>query len=73
MGAYLHLVPYRNTHSPKNGQRGHGNVVRIDMNKWSLQGRTYAHYKSDLCPSFSNSNPNPNPNPNFNKKSTRPI
>jgi hypothetical protein len=37
-GAYLFLVPYRNNYEPKNGQRGHGNVVRVELNNFNLNG-----------------------------------
>jgi len=40
-GQYIFLVPYRNAHEGANGQRGHGNVVRIDMNDFSLNGVYY--------------------------------
>jgi len=33
-GQYLLLVPYRNAYEPQNGQRGHGNIVRLDMNQF---------------------------------------
>ena len=37
-GKYLFLVPYRNFNLPSIGNRGHGNVVRVDMNDFSLAG-----------------------------------
>ena len=38
---YVYLVPNRNEHEPKNGQRGHGNFVRINMNNFKLDGVEY--------------------------------
>jgi len=35
-GEYIILVPFRNSFSPQNGQRGHGNFVRVDLNQFSL-------------------------------------
>ena len=40
-GKYLMLVPYRNSYSPKIGQRGHGNVVRVDLNIFDIDGVEY--------------------------------
>ena len=37
-GKYLILVPFRNEHEPQNGQRGHGIVARLDMNKFDITG-----------------------------------
>ena len=37
-GKYLILVPYRNDVELFNGQRGHGNIVRIDMNDFDIGG-----------------------------------
>lgn len=37
-GKYLFLVPYRNEYEPRNGQRGHGHAVRLDMNDFSMSG-----------------------------------
>ena len=37
-GKYIFLVPYRNEYKPINGQRGHGNVVRVDMNIYDIDG-----------------------------------
>jgi hypothetical protein len=37
VGNFIFLVPYRNKETPENGQRGHGLVVRIDMNEISQQ------------------------------------
>jgi hypothetical protein len=37
-GQYLFLVPYRNSYIPANGQRGHGNVVRLNMNSFNKEG-----------------------------------
>lgn len=37
-GKYLFLVPYRNGYEPRNGQRGHGHAVRLDMNDFSMSG-----------------------------------
>jgi hypothetical protein len=35
IGVYIFLVPFRNANEETNGQRGHGFVVRIDMNQIS--------------------------------------
>lgn len=40
-GQYLYLVPYRNSYTPSNGQRGHGYVVRLNMNSYSITGVEY--------------------------------
>ena len=37
-GKYIFLVPYRNEYKPINGQRGHGNVVRVDLNIYDIDG-----------------------------------
>lgn len=37
-GLFIYLVPYRNAHEPQNGQRGHGNFVRVNMNDFSVSG-----------------------------------
>jgi hypothetical protein len=37
-GQYLFLVPYRNSYIPANGQRGHGNVIRLNMNSFNREG-----------------------------------
>jgi uncharacterized protein with NRDE domain len=37
-GKFLVLVPYRNSYEPRNGQRGHGLLVRLNMNDFSLTG-----------------------------------
>ena len=42
VGNFIFLVPYRNMETPENGQRGHGLVVRIDMNEISQQSE-YLH------------------------------
>jgi hypothetical protein len=34
-GKYIYLVPFRNSFEPRNGQRGHGMLTRVDMNKIS--------------------------------------
>ena len=34
-GTFLYLTPFRNEHVPINGQRGHGNIVQIDMNDFT--------------------------------------
>ena len=39
VGNFIFLVPYRNTETPENGQRGHGLVVRIDMNEISQKSQ----------------------------------
>jgi hypothetical protein len=40
-GRFLFLVPYRNAFEPKIGQRGHGFVTRVDMNKFDVSGVNY--------------------------------
>lgn len=37
-GKYIFLVPYRNSYAPINGQRGHGNIVRVDLNIYDMDG-----------------------------------
>lgn len=37
-GKYLYLCPWRGTHEPRNGQRGHGRIPRIDMNIFDIEG-----------------------------------
>lgn len=37
-GMYLFLVPFRNSYEPANGQRGHGHIVRLNMNQYSISG-----------------------------------
>lgn len=37
-GKYLYLCPWRGQHEPRNGQRGHGRVPRIDMNIFDIDG-----------------------------------
>lgn len=37
-GQYLFLVPFRNTYEPRNGQRGHGTLVRLNMNDFDVTG-----------------------------------
>jgi hypothetical protein len=37
-GRYVYLVPSRNKYEPQNGNRGHGNFVRINMNEFNLKG-----------------------------------
>lgn len=39
-GQYIFLVPFRNAHVPSNGQRGHGYIVKVDMNNFELSGVT---------------------------------
>ena len=39
-GKYLFLVPFRNENEPINGQRGHGSIVRLDMNNFDVGGVT---------------------------------
>jgi hypothetical protein len=41
IGQYLVLIPFRNTYEPKNGQRGHGMLTRIDMNSFNLDGISF--------------------------------
>lgn len=36
-GEYVFLVPFRGNHEPYNGQRGHGNVARVDLNQFSIE------------------------------------
>ena len=40
-GKYLILTPFRNVYEPKNGQRGHGFLTRIDMNNFDVSGVTF--------------------------------
>lgn len=40
-GNYLLLVPFRNAYEASNGQRGHGLLTRLNMNKFSLSGVEY--------------------------------
>ena len=37
-GKYLYLCPYRGVQEPRNGQRGHGKIPRIDMNIFDIGG-----------------------------------
>jgi hypothetical protein len=37
-GKYVYLVPFRNAYEPATGQRGHGYLVRIDMNSFNMEG-----------------------------------
>jgi hypothetical protein len=37
-GQYLYLVPYRNSYVASNGQRGHGFVIRLNMNSFNQYG-----------------------------------
>lgn len=39
-GHYIFLVPFRNENQLYNGQRGHGNFVKVDMNNFQLSGIT---------------------------------
>lgn len=58
-GKYIFLVPFRNKYEPKNGQRGHGNVVRLDMNNFSIEGIEYldlAATTRSQIPSFADIN-----------------
>jgi len=60
-GQYLILVPYRNAYEPQNGQRGHGNVVRLNMNMFHDldNGIEYMDVSSVIraqIPSFSDMN-----------------
>jgi hypothetical protein len=41
IGQYLMMVPYRNTYEPKNGQRGHGMLTRVNMNSFNLDGISF--------------------------------
>jgi len=34
-GRFIYLVPFRNLYEPRNGQRGHGMLTRVDMNEIS--------------------------------------
>eukprot|EP01032_Pedospumella_encystans_P011343 gene11343-13192_t len=54
-GQFLFLVPFRNTYEPSNGQRGHGTLVRLDLNRFSLNGVIYLDMPSTTrtqVPSF---------------------
>lgn len=58
-GHYLFLVPFRNSYTPANGQRGHGFVVRLNMNKFSEYGVEYVDVSSttrNQIPSFFDTN-----------------
>ncbi len=58
-GKYLVLVPYRNSYEPKNGQRGHGLLVRLNMNDFSLTGVEYIDLSNTTrkqIPSFADTN-----------------
>jgi len=58
-GQYLLLVPYRNSYEPQNGQRGHGNLVRLNMNDYSVTGVEYIDLASttrNQIPSFADTN-----------------
>lgn len=58
-GHYLILVPYRNSYEPKNGQRGHGFVTRIDLNDFTLNGVEYLDLSTatrNQIPSFAEAN-----------------
>ena len=57
-GKYIYLVPYRNKHEPKIGQRGHGNVARVDMNYFSLETTVFVNLQTterNQIPSFADS------------------
>lgn len=54
-GQYLFLVPFRNAYEPQNGQRGHGNAVRLDMNSFGPSGVKFMDVSSttrNQIPSF---------------------
>jgi hypothetical protein len=58
-GQYLILVPYRNTYEPRNGQRGHGLLVRLNMNDYSTSGIEFADLTTtqrSQIPSFADTN-----------------
>jgi len=58
-GQYLMLVPFRNTYEPSNGQRGHGYLVRLNMNDYSTSGVEYVDLTTttrNQIPSFADSN-----------------
>ena len=58
-GQYLYLVPYRNRYLPSNGQRGHGNFVRLNMNQFNIYGVDYLDLsttKRNQIPSFADVN-----------------
>lgn len=58
-GRYLVLVPYRNSYEPRNGQRGHGLLVRLNMNDFSLTGVEYIDLSNTTrkqIPSFADTN-----------------
>jgi hypothetical protein len=58
-GQYLFLVPYRNSYIPSNGQRGHGNVIRLNMNAYNREGVEYLDVASttrNQIPSFFDTN-----------------
>lgn len=58
-GRYLILVPYRNSFEPRNGQRGHGYLTRLNMNDFSIKGVEYidlANTTRAQIPSFADIN-----------------
>lgn len=58
-GQYLFLVPYRNSFIPSNGQRGHGNAVRLNLNYFDRIGVEYLDVSSttrNQIPSFFDTN-----------------
>lgn len=58
-GQFLILVPYRNTYEPRNGQRGHGLLVRLNMNDYSTKGIEFIDLTTtqrSQIPSFADTN-----------------
>lgn len=58
-GQYLFLVPFRNKFIASNGQRGHGFVVRLNMNHFNLEGIDFLDIASttrNQIPSFLDTN-----------------
>ena len=41
IGQYVILVPFKNSYEPKNGQRGHGLLTRVDMNAYDVTGISF--------------------------------
>jgi hypothetical protein len=58
-GNFLILVPYRNSYEPRNGQRGHGLLVRLNMNDFTTNGVEFVDLtttKRSQIPSFADTN-----------------
>ena len=58
-GQYLYLCPWRGVYEPRNGQRGHGNIPRVDLNIFDIQGMEsmdLTSYTRSQVPSFADIN-----------------